>query len=166
MSIFGKMGLPVSAHRQNSPHPGQGRTDPPDHRRHRPTMVLIRFILLTAAIAEAGCQAMAEGVSTTAANGKGASFAHGSLGKGEPCKLAGGTLVPDGWRGKDSSCDFCGQCLCAGGELGCSEAPRGWQDKNSGGGNPSTSASTAGGWSIGLSIFLIISLPFLNLLNE
>ena len=37
------------------------------------------------------------------------------------CTLTGGEVVQDGWSGKDTGSNFCNQCFCTGGALGCTK---------------------------------------------
>ena len=37
------------------------------------------------------------------------------------CSLTGGEVVADGWTGKDTGKNFCNQCRCSSGKLGCTK---------------------------------------------
>ena len=37
------------------------------------------------------------------------------------CKLSGGELVDDGWKGKDTGSNYCNQCRCMNEGLACTE---------------------------------------------
>ena len=40
---------------------------------------------------------------------------------GKNCTLSGGEVVEDGWSGKDTGSNFCNQCKCLNGGLGCTK---------------------------------------------
>ena len=43
------------------------------------------------------------------------------LTKNKPCILTGGETVESGWRGKDTGSNYCNNCLCNNGLLGCTK---------------------------------------------
>ena len=45
----------------------------------------------------------------------------GELTKNKPCTLTGGETVESGWRGKDTGSNYCNNCFCTNGMLGCTK---------------------------------------------
>ena len=45
----------------------------------------------------------------------------GELTKNKPCTLTGGETVESGWRGKDTGSNYCNNCFCNNGMLGCTK---------------------------------------------
>ena len=44
---------------------------------------------------------------------------------GKRCTLSGGETVESGWSGKDTGDNYCNNCFCSNGVLGCTEMPCG-----------------------------------------
>lgn len=46
---------------------------------------------------------------------------NGEVNEAPSCKLTGGEIVEAGWTGKDTGSNFCNQCKCMNGNLGCTK---------------------------------------------